>query len=178
MLLTSGSCHKGRFFFPTLVEILGYNEDPETRQDATELEWGYIHFPRNERREFGKCDEYCKSLVFRFRRSLIYSLFKTLAQLQTSWIVEQFYFFPMHFVWLLNARAPHRSKFYSTQLSMLVYRWISKRERRILRIQIWVISNTNGNIFNRWSFFRLGALKMDLLNFRWILQTEFVRVGV
>ena len=67
MLLTSGSCHKGRFFFSTLVEILGYNEDPETRQDATELEWGYIYFPRNERREFGKSDEYCKSLVFRFR---------------------------------------------------------------------------------------------------------------
>ena len=67
MLLTSGSCHKGRFFFSTLVEILGYNEDPETRQDATELEWGYIHFPRNERREFCKYDEYCKSLVFRFR---------------------------------------------------------------------------------------------------------------
>ena len=39
-------------FFSTLVEILGYNEDPETRQDATELEWGYIHFPRNERGEF------------------------------------------------------------------------------------------------------------------------------
>ena len=49
MLLTSDSCHKGRFFFSTLVEILGYNEDPETRQDATELEQGYIHFPRNER---------------------------------------------------------------------------------------------------------------------------------
>ena len=71
-------------FFSTLVEILRYNDDPETRQDAKELEQGYIHFPRNERREFGKCDEYCKSLVFRFRRSLIYSLFKTLAQLQTS----------------------------------------------------------------------------------------------
>ena len=39
-------------FFSTLVEILGYNEDLETRQDATELEWGYIHFPRNERGEF------------------------------------------------------------------------------------------------------------------------------
>ena len=75
---------KEDYFFSIIAEILGYNEDPETRQDATELEWGYIHFPRNERREFGKCDEYCKSLVFRFRRSLIYSLFKTLAQLQTS----------------------------------------------------------------------------------------------
>ena len=41
--------------------ILGYNEDPETRQDATELEWGYIHFPRNEGGEFCKCDEYCQS---------------------------------------------------------------------------------------------------------------------
>ena len=87
-------------------------------------------------------------------------------------------FFPMHFVSLLNARAPHRIKFYSTQLSMLFYGWISKRERRILRIQILVISNTNGNIFNRWSLFRPGALKTDLLNFRWIFQTEFVRVGV
>ena len=67
MLLTSGSCHKGRFFFSTLVEILGYNEDPETRQDAKELEQGYIHFPRNERVEFCRCDEYYKSLVFRFR---------------------------------------------------------------------------------------------------------------
>ena len=26
-------------FFSIIVEILGYNEDPETRQDATELEW-------------------------------------------------------------------------------------------------------------------------------------------
>ena len=49
MLLTSGSCHKGRFFFSTLVEILGYNEDPETRQDATELEQGYI--PSQEMKE-------------------------------------------------------------------------------------------------------------------------------
>ena len=84
----------------------------------------------------------------------------------------------MRFVWILNARVPHRIKFYSTQLSMLFYGWISKRERRILRIQILVISNTNGNIFNRYSLLRPGALKTDLLNFRWIFQTEFVRVGV
>ena len=37
-------------------------------------------FPGNERGEFCKCDEYYKSLVFRFRRSSMYSLFKTLAQ--------------------------------------------------------------------------------------------------
>ena len=99
-----------------------------------------------------------------------------LAQLQTSWTVEQFF---MRFVWLLLKRTRTAShQVYSTQLSMLFYGWISKRERRILRIQILVISNTNGNIFNRWSLFRPGALKTDLLNFRWIFQTEFVRVGV
>ena len=43
------------------MEILGYNEDPETRQDATELEQGYIHFPRNERGEFCKCDDSLQS---------------------------------------------------------------------------------------------------------------------
>ena len=121
---------KGRFFFSTFVEILGYNEDPETRQDATELEWGYIYFPRNERREFGKSDEYCKSLVFRFRWSLIYSLFKTLAQLQTSSIVEQFYFFPMR-VTIKRTRTASQHVlhwFYSTQISMHVYGWISKRD--------------------------------------------------
>ena len=100
-----------------------------------------------------------------------------LAQLQTSWTVEQFFF--KRFVWILLKRARTAShQVYSTQLSMLFYGWISKRERRILRIQILVISNTNGNIFNRCSFFRPGALKTDLLNFRWIFQTEFVRVGV
>ena len=67
---------------------------------------------------------------------------------------------------------------YSTQLRVLFYDWISKRERRMLRIQILVITNTNVNIFNRWSLFRPGALNTDLLNFRWIFQTEFVRVGV
>ena len=33
---------KEDYFFSIIAEILGYNEDPETRQDATELEWGYI----------------------------------------------------------------------------------------------------------------------------------------
>ena len=81
-------------------------------------------------------------------------------------------FFSMRFVWLLNARAPHRSNFYGTQLSILVYGWISKRERRILRIQILMISNTNGDIFNRWSLFTPGALKTDLLNFMGVLKPK------
>ena len=98
-----------------------------------------------------------------------------LAQLQTSWIVEQFF---LSFRVTIKRTRTASHQVYSTQLSMLFYGWISKRERRILRIQILLISNTNGNIFNRWSLFRPGALKMDLLNFRWIIQTEFVRVGV
>ena len=40
---------KEDYFFSILAEILGYNEDPETRQDATELEWGYI--PSQEMKE-------------------------------------------------------------------------------------------------------------------------------
>ena len=98
-----------------------------------------------------------------------------LAQLQTSWIAEQFF---LSFRVTIKCTRTASHQVYSTQLSMLFYGWISKRERRILRIQILLISNTNGNIFNRWSLFRPGALKMDLLNFRWIIQTEFVRVGV
>ena len=42
----------------------------------------------------------------------------------------------------------------------------------------WYQTQMGIYIFNRWSIFRPGALKTDLLNFRWIFQTEFVRVHV
>ena len=32
--------------------MLAYNEDPETRQDATELEWGYIPFQEVKEENF------------------------------------------------------------------------------------------------------------------------------
>ena len=124
-------------------------------------EWGYIPFQEMKEKNFESVTSFAR-----------------VTSITANFLNCRTIFF-MRFVWiLLNRTRTASHQVYSTQLSMLFYGWISKRERRILRIQILVISNTNGNIFNRCSFFRPGALKTDLLNFRWIFQTEFVRVGV
>ena len=39
------------------------------------------------------------------------------------------------------------------------------QEPRVLRIQILVISNTNGNIFNRWNLFKPGAPEDGFIKF-------------
>ena len=130
------------FYFSILVEILGYNEDPETRQDAKELEWGYI---RNEREEFCKCDEFCKSLVFRLRWSLIYSLFKTVAQLQTSWIIEQF-FYAFCVTFKRTRTASHQVLQHTTQYAFL---WLNQQARKTS------LKNTNiGDIKHKWEYFQ------------------------
>ena len=48
------------FYFSILVEILGYNEDPETRQDAKELEWGYIPFQEMKEKNFASVTSFAR----------------------------------------------------------------------------------------------------------------------
>ena len=48
------------FYFSILVEILGYNEDPETRLDAKELEWGYIPFQEMKEKNFASVTSFAR----------------------------------------------------------------------------------------------------------------------
>ena len=100
--------HKGRFFFSTLVEILGYNEDPETGQDATELEQGYIHFPRNEKTTASVMS------IARVQMKLDILIVQNISTTANFLNCRTILFFPMRFVSLLSARAPHHSTFYRT----------------------------------------------------------------
>ena len=108
--------------------------------------WMGLHsFPRNEREEFCKCDEFCKSLVFRLRWSLIYSLFKTVAQLQTSWIIEQF-FYAFCVTFKRTRTSSHQVLQHTTEYAFL---WLNQQARKTS------LKNTNiGDIKHKWEYFQ------------------------
>ena len=107
---------------------------------------GWHSFPRNEKGEFCKCDEFCKSLVFRLRWSLIYSLFKTLAQLQTSWIIEQLFLCVFRVTIKRTRTASHQVLQHTTQYAFL---WLNQQARKTS------LKNTNiGDIKHKWEYFQ------------------------
>ena len=82
--------------------------------------------------------------------------------------------FMPRFVWLLNARAPHRIKF--TAHNSVCFLWLNQQAGKTN------LKNTNiGDIKHKWEYFQSlelfldqEPLKTDLMNLRWIFQTEFV----